>query len=87
MQYAAVYFCVAASVSVCIMSAQIRVWSCLVTDNFGLFTEIAVCTFLRGLAAIWPKTFSFCPLYLFIKFSASFCTPNCALDLATDHPP
>ena len=24
------------------MCAQIRVWSCLVTDNFGLFTEIAV---------------------------------------------
>ena len=29
------------------MSAQITVLSCLVTDNFGLFTEIAVCKFLR----------------------------------------
>ena len=30
------------------MCAKIRVWSCLVTDNFGLFTEIAVCKFLHG---------------------------------------
>ena len=30
------------------MCAQIRVWSCLVTDKFGLFTEIVVCKFLRG---------------------------------------
>ena len=28
--------------------AKIRVWSCLVNDNLGLFTEIAVCKFLRG---------------------------------------
>ena len=86
-EYPAVYFCVAASVSICIMCAQIRVWSCLVTDNFGLFTEIAVCKLLRGLAVIWPETFLFCPLYVFIYFSASFCTPNCAVDLATDHAP
>ena len=30
------------------MCAQIRVWSGLVTDNFGLFTEIAVCKLLHG---------------------------------------
>ena len=65
----------------------IRVWLCLVTDNFGLFTEIAVCKLLPGLAAVWPETFLFCPLYVFIHFSASFCTVYCALDLATDHAP
>ena len=39
------------------MCAQIRVWSCLVTDNFGLFTEIAVCKFLRGRRSYGPKPF------------------------------
>ena len=52
------------------MCAQIRVWSCLITDNFGLFTEIAVCKFVHGLAVVWPKTFLLCPL--FIHFSAFF---------------
>ena len=46
------------------MCAQITVWSCLVTDNFGLFTEIAVCKFLRGLEVVWPETFLFCPLHV-----------------------
>ena len=50
--------CVRACVCVCVCVCNIplyifvvavyllvsyRVWSCLVTDNFGLFTEIAVC--------------------------------------------
>ena len=35
------------------MCTQIRVWSCLVTNNFGLFTDTAVCKFLRGLAVVW----------------------------------
>ena len=66
------------------MCAKIRVWSCLVTGNFGLFTEIPVCKFLRG----WPKPFlKSCPLYVFIHFSAAFCTAHCALDLAKDHAP
>ena len=30
--------------------------------------------FLRGLAVVWPETFLFCPLYVFIHLSASFCT-------------
>ena len=47
-QYPAVHFCVAVYLLVSYMCAKIRVWSCLVTDNFGLFTEIAVCKFLRG---------------------------------------
>ena len=29
----------------------------------------------------------FCPLYVFIHFSASFCTERCNLDLAGDHAP
>ena len=68
------------------MRAKIRVWSCLVTDNFGLFTEIAVYKFLRGWRSYGPKPFFlFCPLYVFIHFSAAFCTAHCALDLAMDH--
>ena len=69
------------------MSDKIIVWSCLVTDNFGLFTEIAVCKFLRGWRSYGPKPFLFCPLSVFIHFSAAFCTAHCALDLARDHAP
>ena len=39
------------------MCAKIRVWSCLVTGNFGLFTEILVCKFLRGWRAYSPNPF------------------------------
>ena len=69
------------------MCAQIRVWSRLVTDNFGLFTEIAVCTFLCGWRLYGLKPFLFCPLCVFIHFSAAFCTVHCALILARDHAP
>ena len=69
------------------MGAKIRVWLCLVTDNFGLFTEIAVCKFLRGWRKYGLKPFLVCPLYVFIHFSAAFCTAHCALDLARDHAP
>ena len=31
--------------------------------------------------------FLFCPLYVFIHFSAAFCTVHCALDLARVHAP
>ena len=64
------------------MCAQIRIWSCF--SYFGLFTEIAVCKLLSGLAAYGPKPCLFCPLYVFIHFSAAFCTTHCALDLARD---
>ena len=50
------------------MHAQIRVWSCLVTDNFGLFTEIAVCKFLRGWWWYGLNPFLFCPLHVFLHF-------------------
>ena len=69
------------------MCAKIRVWSCLVTDNFGLFTEIAVCKFLRGWWSYGPKSFLFCPSYVFIRFSAAFCAAHCVLDLAKDYAP
>ena len=49
------------------------------------FTKIVIYNFLRGLAVIWPETFLFCPLYVLIHFSASFCTAHCALDFARDH--
>jgi len=48
--------------------AQIRVWSCFITENLGLFTGIVVCKFLRGLAAVRPETFLFCPLYALYIF-------------------
>ena len=48
------------------------VWSCLVTDNFGLFTEIAVCKFLRGWRSYGPKPFLFCPLYVYTFFLQLF---------------
>ena len=68
------------------MCTKIRVWSCLLTDKFGLFTEIAVCKFLRGWRSCGPKAFFlFCPLYVFTDFPAAFCTAHCALDLARDH--
>ena len=76
------------------MCAKIRVWSCLVTGNFGLFTEIPVCKFLRGWRAYRPKPSSFFLSFLNLVhcmclyiFSAAFCTAHCALDLAKDHAP
>ena len=68
------------------MSAKIRVWSCLVTDSFGLFTEIAACKFLRGWRSrgLKPLYFVHC---VFIHFSTAFCTAHCALDLARDSAP
>ena len=39
---------------------------------------------LAWLVVVWPETFLFCPLYVFIDFSAAFCTAYCALDLARD---
>ena len=64
----------------------------LVTDNFGLFNEIAVCTLLRALAVIRSKIFLFCLLYVFIKnffvvVAAAVCRAHCALDIARDHAP
>ena len=69
------------------MCAKIRVWSCLVNDNFGLFTETAVCKCLSSWRSCGRKPFLFCPLSVFIHFSAAFCTAHCALDLARDHAP
>ena len=88
------FFVFAVYLLVSYMCAKIRVWSCLVTGNFGLFTEISVRKFLRGLRAYSPKPFLIfnfnfisCPLYVFIHFSPAFCTAHCALDLAKDHAP
>ena len=49
---------------------QIRVWSCLVTDNFGLITEIVVCKFLHGWLSYDLKPFYFVHcmcLYIFLQ--------------------
>ena len=60
--------------------------SCLVTDSFGLSTEIAVCKFLCCLAVIWPQNLFILSIY-FIHFSASFFTAHCVLDLARNPAP
>jgi len=52
--------------------AKIRVWSCLVTGNFGLFTEIAVCKFLRGWRAYSPKPFLILSIVCVYTFFCSF---------------
>ena len=36
---------------------------------------------------LFLNIFKSCPLYVFIHFSAAFCTAHCALDLAKDHAP
>ena len=49
-------------------------------DNFGLFTEIAVCKFLCGLEVVWPETIFILSivcvytllLFLFLFFSLLF---------------
>ena len=88
MQYIPLYiFVFAVYRLVLFMSAQIRFWFCLVTDNFGLYTAIAVCKLLRGLAVVCSETFLFCPLYVSIHFSASFCTAHCALHFTRNHTP
>ena len=71
-QYPTVHFVCVCSIFTCIiheMCAQIRVWSCLVTDNFGLFTEITVCKFLCGWRSYGLKPFYFVHcmcLYIFL---------------------
>ena len=62
-----------------------HVW--LLTTLVYLLKLLAVCKFLRGWRSYGPKPFLFCPLYVFIHFSASFCMAHCALDLARDHAP
>ena len=57
------------------------IWILLyLADNFGLFTDISVCKFLRGWRSYGLKPFLLCPLYMFIHFSAAFCTAHCALE-------
>ena len=41
----------------------------------------------RNLLFFYFLLFISCPLYVFIHFSAAFCTAHCALDLAKDHAP
>ena len=78
------FFVFAVYLLVSYMCAKIRVWSCLVIGNFGLFTEIPVCKFLRGLRAYSFFLYLVHCMCLYI-FSAAFCTAHCALDLAKDH--
>ena len=65
-------FVFAVDLLVSYMCAKIRVWLCLVTDNFGLFTVIPVCKFLRGWRAYSPKPFFFFFLILSIVCDYTF---------------
>ena len=63
-------------------------------DNFGLFTEIAACKFLRGLEVVWPETIFilsivcvYTLLFFCFCFSLFFRTAHCALYFARDHAP
>ena len=91
MQYPAVHFCIfPVYLLVSYMCAQIRVWSCLVTDNFGLFTKIAVCKFLRGWRSYGLKPFYFVHcmyLYIFCSFLYGAmchrsCYRSCAIEMS-----
>ena len=86
-QYPAVHFLFTVYLLVSYMCAQIRVWSCLVTDHFGLFTETGVCKFFRGWRSYDLNPFYFVHCMCLYIFSAVFCTAHCALDLARKHVP
>ena len=70
----------------CVLKSEFgHVW--LLTT--GLFTEIAVCNFLRGWRSYGPK-----PFFIFIlsivcvyTFFCSFLSAHCALDLGSDQAP
>ena len=70
------------------MRAQIRVWSCLVTDNFGFYTEIAVCKFLRGWRSYGLKPFFILSIVCVYTFFYSFLygalcpRSRCAIEMA-----
>ena len=78
---ACVRACVRACAHACVFAVYLLVlYMCA---QIGLFTVIAVCKILRGMAGVWPKTFVSCPL--FILFLTSFCMAHCDLELARDH--
>ena len=68
-------------VSTCIIYVCSDLVVFILADNFGLFTEIAVCNFLRGLAMYWSETFLFCLLHVCMHFR----TAHRALEWAIDH--
>ena len=83
------FFVFAVYLLVSYMCAKIRVWSCLVTDNFGLFTEIAVCKFLCGwrLCGLTPFYFVLCFYTFFCSFVYSglcprSCLGSCAIEMS-----
>ena len=51
------------------------------------FLYVNSCVVGRRIARNLYFNFISCPLYVFIHFSAAFCTVHCALDLAKDHAP
>ena len=76
--YIFAFFAFAVYLLVSYMCAQIRVWSCLVTDDFGLFTEIAVCKFVRGWRLYGLKPFYFVHrmcLYIFLQLFVRHIVP------------
>ena len=84
MQYDAVLFRICSMYYmhiVCIIYVCSDLVVFILADKFGLFTEIAVCNFLRGLAVVLVRNFLFCLLHVCMHFR----TAHCALELAMDH--
>ena len=82
-----------------VFAVYLLVYTCVLKSEFGhvwlLATLVYVLKFLYvnscvvGGRIARNLSFNFipCPLYVFIHFSAVFCTAHCALDLAKDHAP
>ena len=75
-QYPDVHFCIC-SLFTCIIhvcsNQSLVVFASLVTDKFGLFTEIVVCTFLHSWRLHGLKPFLFCPLTIVCVYTF-FCS-------------
>ena len=69
-------------------------YTCVLKSEFGHVWLLTTVVYLLKLlyvnswwlAVVWSETFKKM-LYVFMHFSAAFCTAHCALDLARDHAP
>ena len=59
------------------MCVQIRVWYVWLRTTLVCLPKLL---YVNSCMVWWPETFLFCPLYVFIHFSAAFCAARHALD-------
>ena len=72
----------------CVLKSKfVHVWLLATLVYLLKFLYVNSCVVGRRIARNLYFNFMFCPLYVFIHFSAAFCTAHCALDLANDHAP